>query len=73
MATGDGHNGEIDYLTTADDVVEYNQENRIAHSRASACQNERERKMWLGIRRALFIAIQAIEERYGMPQTKAGR
>ena len=34
---------------------------------------ERERRLWLGVRRALFIVIQAIEERYDMPITKSQR
>ncbi len=56
------------------DVTYTEQENSKANDKTNAYQSgEKERRLWLGIRRGLFIMIQAIEERYHMPQTKAGR
>jgi len=55
-------------------VVQSNQENGIPTSQTSATlAAEKDRRLWLSIRHGLFIMIQAIEERWNMPKTRATR
>lgn len=65
--------GAVD-LTAPVNVLQYKQENGKATERPSGLlEADRDRRMWLELRRAMFVAIQAIERRYDMPLTKAGR
>ena len=60
-------------LTIPADVLQSEQQNGKAIERTSASLGtQQERRMWLGIRRGLLNMVQAIEERYDMPKTKAG-
>ena len=55
------------------EVLQCEQENSKATERTGALLDAtKDRRMWLELRRALFIAIQAIEERHGMAKTRAG-
>jgi hypothetical protein len=66
--------GKDNNLHLLTDVIQYKQEDSIANDKTGALPNaDKDRRLWLGIRRGLFIMIQAIEERYDMPQTRAGK